>query len=369
MLQLGTEKIDLTRIPLFQGVESAAFGGAAEWVFYFRDGQKIFTQGEPAESMIVILRGEIQVLSQDMSMVTRRQSDVVGEQGFLSSKACRTADAFARGTVEVLKIPGAVVRRLMETNLQFNRNLLQIVSGKLAEATSDRAYRYRNESRLIAAFGAHLSPEITSRLLSSGEEYGKPRLIDGVVLFADIRGFTSTSMMLPPDQLASELGGYLDEMVKVLLDHHAYVDKFIGDAVMGIWGFPFASDHQASDAFAGGKQMARKAREKKINGAPVQIGVGLSAGRIFCGNVGSGLKKQFTVLGHDVNLAARCESACKDLNASIVLSEAVYNRLLDTEKSELTLHPAVSIKGVGDVALYSIGNQEAVDTPQKEGTR
>jgi adenylate cyclase len=160
--------------------------------------------------------------------------------------------------------------------------------------------------------------------LSSGEEYGKPRLIDGVVLFADIRGFTSTSMTLPPDQLASELGGYLDEMVKVLLEHHAYVDKFIGDAVMGVWGFPFTENRQASEALACARKMVKKARGKRMNGAPVQIGVGLSAGTIFCGNIGSDLKRQFTVLGHDVNLAARCESACKDLNASIVLSEAVY---------------------------------------------
>jgi class 3 adenylate cyclase len=367
MLQLGTEKIDLTRIPLFRGVEDAAIGGAGEWVFYFRDGQKIFTQGEPAESMIVILRGEIQVLSQDMSMVTRRQFDVVGEQGFLSPSACRTADAFARGTVEVLRIPGTVVSKLLETNLQFNRSLLRIVSGKLADATSDRAFRYHNEHRLIAAFDAHLSPEITARLLSSGEEYGKPRLIDGVVLFADIRGFTTTSMALPPDQLARELGDYLDEMVKVLLEHHAYVDKFIGDAVMGVWGFPFTENRQASNALACARKMVKKAREKRINGAPVEIGVGLSAGTIFCGNIGSDLKRQFTVLGHDVNLAARCESACKDLNASIVLSEPVYNHLLETERSELTLHPAVPIKGVGNVRLYSTGNQEATAAPQKEG--
>jgi CRP-like cAMP-binding protein len=153
----GTEKIELTGIPLFRGVEDAVYGNLGDWVFYFRDGQKIFAQGEPADSMIVILRGEIQVLSQDMSMVTRRQFEVVGEQGLLSPSACRTADAFARGTVEVLRIPGTIVRRLMETNLQFNRNLLEIVSRKLAGATSDRAFRYQNEYRLIAAFDSHLS--------------------------------------------------------------------------------------------------------------------------------------------------------------------------------------------------------------------
>ena len=99
MLQLGTEKINLTEIPLFRGVEDAALGNVRDWISYYRDGQKVCVQGEPADNLIVILRGEIQVLSRDMSMVTRRTSDVVGEQGFLSPDACRTADAFARGTV------------------------------------------------------------------------------------------------------------------------------------------------------------------------------------------------------------------------------------------------------------------------------
>lgn len=366
-MRLDGEKIDLTVIPLFRGIEDAALGDVRNWIFYYRDGQMVCTQDEPADSMVVILQGEIQVLSKDMSMVTRRAPDVIGEQGFLSAASCRTADAFARGTVEVLRIPEAVIRRLLATNLQFTRNLLGIVSAKLADATSDRAFRYRNEHRLIAAFDSHLSPDITARLLSSGEEYGKPRLIDGVVLFADIRGFTTTSMTMPPDQLASELGAYLDEMVKILLEHHAYVDKFIGDAVMGVWGFPFNESHQVSGALACAKKMVEKAREKTINGASVEIGVGLSAGTIFCGNVGSDLKRQFTVLGHEVNLAARCESACKNLRASIVLSEAVYNRLLDAERSELVLHPAVSIKGVGDVCLYSIRNLETTAAPLPGG--
>jgi CRP-like cAMP-binding protein len=61
MLHPGTAKIDLKGIPLFRGVEDAVFGDVGDWVFYFRDGQKIFAQGEPADSMIVVLRGEVQV--------------------------------------------------------------------------------------------------------------------------------------------------------------------------------------------------------------------------------------------------------------------------------------------------------------------
>jgi class 3 adenylate cyclase len=87
------------------------------------------------------------------------------------------------------------------------------VSAKLAEATSERAFRYRNEHRLIGAFNSHLAPEVTARLLGSGEEYGRPRLIQGVVLFADVRGFTTTSLTVPPDELAIQLGEYLEEAV------------------------------------------------------------------------------------------------------------------------------------------------------------
>jgi class 3 adenylate cyclase len=362
MVQHGTAKVDLAKIPLFDGVESAVIGNIEDWLFFYRDGQKVCVQGEPADSMIVILRGEIQILSQDMFLVTRSARDVVGEQGFLTPDACRTADAIARGTVEVLRIPHAEVSRLQASSHQFTRNLLAIVSAKLAEATSERAFRYRNEHRLIGAFNSHLAPEVTARLLGSGEEYGRPRLIQGVVLFADVREFTTTSLTVPPDELAIQLGEYLDDMVKILLAHHAYVDKFIGDAIMGVWGFPFEDANQASDAFACAKKMVDRAAQKTIGGKPVKIGVGLSSGTIFCGNVGSDLKRQFTVLGPSVNLAARCESACKELNASILLSEEVYDRLDATEKPELLVHPVVSLKGIGEVRLYGIGNHETEES-------
>ncbi len=106
MSHLRSKTINLTQIPLFCGVEDIAIGSASDWVSYFRDGQKIFAQGDAVESLIVILRGEIQISSQAMSMRTRQQHEVVGEQGFLSLTARRSADAVASGTVEVLQIPG-----------------------------------------------------------------------------------------------------------------------------------------------------------------------------------------------------------------------------------------------------------------------
>ena len=353
----STAKIDLATIPLFFGVDEAAIGDSfAEWLHFYRDGQSIVAEGEPANSMIVILHGEVAIMSSDTFLVTRRAPDVIGEQGFLAADSRRTASAVARGTVKVLRIPQAAVERLQAADHRFTRNLLKIVSAKLADATSERAFRYRNENRLIAAFDSHLSPEITARLLALGEEYGRPRLINGVVLFADVRGFTSTSLSLPPAVLAEQLGGYLDEMVKILLEHHAYVDKFIGDAVMGVWGFPFEAENQASEAFDCARRMVVRAAEKTIGGKPVRIGVGLSAGSIFCGNIGSDLKRQFTVLGPAVNLAARCESACKELNASIVLSQEVFDQLGPCEQSQL--HSSSECPSQGNRRHSSLHNRE-----------
>lgn len=351
-------QIDLSHVPLFAGVEDIAVtANAKEWLHFYRDGESVCVQGAPSDCMIVILHGEVAIISEDSFLVTRRAPDVLGEQGFLNPDSCRTANAVARGTVKVLRIPQAEVNRLLDASPRFTMNLLKIVSTKLAQATSERAFRYRNEHRLMAAFSSHLAPEITSRLLAQGDDYGRPRLINGVVLFADVRGFTETSLGLAPTELAHQLGDYLDEMVKVLHTHHAYVDKFIGDAVMGVWGFPFESKHQMSEAFGCAKEMVVRAGKKTIGGKPVRIGVGLSAGSIFCGNVGSDLKRQFTVLGSTVNLAARCESTCKDLNASIVISEDAYTQLTTIEAAELTAHQGISLRGVGDVCLYTISNE------------
>ena len=354
-------QIDLSLVPLFAGVEDvAASTNAREWLHFYRDGENICVQGAPADCMIVILHGEVAILSEDSFLVTRRAPDVLGEQGFLNSNSCRTANAVARGTVKALRIPQAEVNRLLTASHRFTMNLLKIVSAKLAEATSERAFRYWNEHRLMAAFKFfHLAPAITSRLLAKGDDYGQPRLINGVVLFADVRGFTETSLGLTPTELARQLGGYLDEMVKVLHAHQAYVDKFIGDAVMGVWGFPFESENQMSEAFACAKEMVVRAGGKAIGGKPVRIGVGLSAGSIFCGNVGSDLKRQFTVLGSTaLNLAARCESKCKDLNASIVISEDAYAQLTTIEAAELVAHRSVALKGIGGVCLYTMSNKD-----------
>ena len=100
--------------------------------------------------------------------------------------------------------------------------------------------------------------------------------------------------------------------------------------------------------------MIQHAASFRIGYSPVKIGVGMSAGKIFCGNLGGDLKRQFTVFGHSVNLAARCESACKELNAPLVLSEDFCLQLPEGARSRLIRRPDIEVKGVGSITLYSL---------------
>ena len=125
---------------------------------------------------------------------------------------------------------------LLFANSVFCQNILRHLSTKLAESTSERAFRYRNEIMLFAEFRAHLSPTVANRLLATGRSYGEPRFIDGVILLADIRSFTALSANMAPEQVAAELDPYLDAAVEIIHRYEGLVDKFIGDAVLAIFG-------------------------------------------------------------------------------------------------------------------------------------
>jgi class 3 adenylate cyclase len=237
--------------------------------------------------------------------------------------------------------------------------LLEIVSSKLAESTAERGLHYANENKLIAAFSSHLSPSLTARLIASGEDFGKPRDITGTVLFADIRGFTDKSAAMQPANLAKDLGSYLERMVSILHRYGAFVDKFIGDAVMAVWGLPDHDTHDASTAFDCAMEMIRESSTLEFGGSPIAIGVGIAQGRIFCGNVGSELKRQFTVLGNAVNLAARCESLCKDLNANLVISDEIEKQLREDQRSGGISNPQHFVKGFGPLDLHSFSARRA----------
>lgn len=348
----------IRKLPVLQNVSSALIGQITQEMSRpFRDGDTIFDQSDMPRELYIILRGQVCIRAGGVFIVARTAGEVFGEQAWIEGTP-RTASAVAQGAAQVLAVPAAIVSRLMADSA-FLQNLLRLLSSKLSQATEERAYRYRVEELLFSEFRAHVSEPVLRQLVSSGHNYSEPRFVDGVILFSDIRSFTELSAHMEPAEIAIQLGQYLDAVVDIIHKHEGLVDKFIGDAVMVIWGYSPGDVSMSSRALACARKMVQVAADMSFNGEPIHIGVGLNAGTFFLGNIGGNGKRQFTALGTPVNMAARFEGASKTLEAPVVVGQAFYDRLMPADQAELESHPHQLIKGADDQTLYTYGRYKS----------
>ncbi len=344
--------IDLTRLPVFNNVPADLLQQIGpEMIRFYQDGDVIFAEGGKADHLVILLHGQVRIVLDGIFLVTRFPYAVLGEQAFIN-QTMRSATVIAQGMVQALILPHSLVEQLMK-DIAFLGNLLRLVSEKLTEASNERAFRFRNEYLLFSEFRAHLSAEVTNRLLATGLVYGEPRYIDAIILFSDIRSFTERSAAMAPQEIAIQLGSYLDAVVSVIHRHEGLVDKFVGDAVMSIWGFAPSEWDPVTQAFTCAQEMLHLAQSMCFGGIPIAIGIGLNAGQVFIGNIGCAGKRQFTVLGSPVNLAARFESETRALEASIVAGQDFYNRLPPHLQALLVKHESRPIKGAALQTVYT----------------
>jgi adenylate cyclase len=187
--------------------------------------------------------------------------------------------------------------------------------------------------RVRGAFQQYVSPEVIRRLLHD-PKLVEPRKTAVTVMFSDVRGFTTLAETLDAQDLAALLNGYLTEMTKIVFDQQGTLDKYIGDAVMAIWGAPFEqTDHASLAAQAALDMMTRLADLRKQwtnRGQPLlDIGIGINTGIASVGNMGSALRYGYTAMGDSVNLASRLEGLNKEFSTHIILAESTYIALRD----------------------------------------
>ncbi|HYU73786.1 MAG TPA: adenylate/guanylate cyclase domain-containing protein [Ktedonobacteraceae bacterium] len=357
--------VDLSLLPVFEGIPVELLQKILheDMVRFYSDEEVLFRQGDEGGCLVVLLHGQARVIADNIFLVTRRPYELIGEQAIIN-RTTRNATVIAQGMVKALVIPKANVEQLM-SNVTFMANLLRLVSDKLSEATSERAFRFRNERLLFQEFRAHLSSEATQQLLAIGIEYGKPRYIDAIILFSDIRGFTERSAGMTPEKIADQLGLFLDATVSVIHSHEGIVDKFIGDAVMAFWGFAPTEQDPVKQAFTCAQEMVQTAAQMHFGGEPIAIGVGLNAGQVFSGNIGGDGKRQFTLIGTPVNLAARFEAETKFLGVPIVIGQAFCDRMLPDMQRYLIKHENHPIKGAKPQTIYAYTPNSTIGEKEK----
>lgn len=198
-------------------------------------------------------------------------------------------------------------------------------------------------------FGQYVSDEVKEKLLQQREE-NISEMKHVVVLFSDIRSFSALSEALPPTEIVAQLNEYFDEMVEAIISHGGVVDKFIGDAVMAVFGGVTELDRPGDAALDAAEDMLRRldvlnAHWIEVGRSPLEIGIGLHYGEVVQGSIGSSSRKEFTVIGDAVNAASRVESLTKEHGFSLLLTESVVE-ILDPRRRERTVFVADSkVKG------------------------
>ncbi|MCE3010618.1 MAG: HAMP domain-containing protein [Proteobacteria bacterium] len=154
------------------------------------------------------------------------------------------------------------------------------------------------------------------------------------VFFSDIRGFTAFSEKRTPEEVVTMLNEYFEVMVGIINRHGGVVDKFIGDAIMAVWGAPNATDRDTQSAVRACLEM-RKAlvelnqRRESRGQPPIMIGMGLHSGRAISGTIGSSERMEYTVIGDTVNMTSRIESSTKAFGADLLVSETVSEKVAE----------------------------------------
>jgi adenylate cyclase len=196
---------------------------------------------------------------------------------------------------------------------------------RLGRAFAEMAKGLLEREKIRSILHKSVSKEIAESLVSQGkiELGGEEKEV--TVLFSDIRSFTSISESLAPKELVAQLNDYFTGMARAIDAHHGVIDKYIGDAVMALFGAPLSRPDDAANALraalAMGEALDRLNGERAAKGLPAwHFGVGINTGPVVAGTLGSEQRWSYTVIGDAVNAASRLESATKELGARIVVS-------------------------------------------------
>jgi adenylate cyclase len=238
--------------------------------------------------------------------------------------------------------------------------------GQMATAFSEMSTGLSQREKYKNALGKFVNRDIAERVLRDEIQLGG-ELRQVAILFSDIRSFTAISEGLSPHEVVEFLNDYMTRMVECVNARKGLVDKFIGDAIMAVFGVPQTTGNDAEHSVSTALAMRKALQEfNKGRGGPrkpiIRIGVGINIGEVIAGQIGSTERMEYTCIGDAVNLASRIESLNKPFHTDILISEGCYEQVKD--KFRVVPMKQIMVKGKEKpqsvfAVLGRVGNLEA----------
>jgi adenylate cyclase len=247
---------------------------------------------------------------------------------------------------------------------QYADTVLPLAASLLMTAalyTMNMAYGYfveaRSKRQFTELFGQYVPPELVDEMARDPRKYNMaPRAAVLTILFSDVRGFTSISEALKPEELREYINEYLTTMSGIIRSRHrGTLDKYIGDAIMAFWGAPVEDAQHARNGVLAALDMQKECKllndRFAARGWPtLKIGVGVNSGSVRVGDMGSQVRRAYTVMGDPVNVASRLEGRTKSYGVSILVGEATRAQVKDVVFREVD---RIKVKGKDEaVTIY-----------------
>ncbi len=223
----------------------------------------------------------------------------------------------------------------------------------------ERYERHRN-TELSDLFGSYVSPVVLEKIVRR-EVPLDGASTEACILFSDLRGFTAMAENMNPKDVLRLLNSYFAQMIDVLVDQGAYIDKFIGDGIMAVFGVPLPQPDPPLRAVRAAIAMHHRTmamnREGAFGNRALDTGVGIHLGEVVAGNVGGPSRREYTVIGDTVNSAARLESLNRLYGSHVLVSETVADAVRSMPELLMREVDAVRLKGrVRPTVIYEVYN-------------
>jgi adenylate cyclase len=283
---------------------------------------------------------------------------------FLSPLRATLVSAGALGLIATLNL---AVWSGLDMVLPLAGSLLMVASLFVINMAYGYFIEARGKRQFTELFGQYVPPELVDKMAEDPEKYNmEPRAAELTILFSDVRDFTRISETLSPEDLREYINEYLTEMSNIIRGRHrGTLDKYIGDAIMAFWGAPMDDREHAKNGVQAALEMQRQCPVLNEKFAargwpPLKIGIGMNSGPVRVGDMGSKLRRAYTVMGDPVNVASRIEGRTKTYGVGILVGEATRRQVQGVVFREID---RIKVKGKEEaVTVYEpLGLESEVD--------